>query len=164
VSEFFVNLGIPRELVVIIIAALPIFELRGAIPVALFTLNMPWYTALPLAVLGNLLPIPFILLFLEKIMEWLGHVVIFRRFFDWLSRRTMRRTEKALLTQNLGLAAFVAVPLPVTGAWTGSLAAVLFKFRFARAMLSIIAGVIIAGVIVTVLCELGLQAYLFISS
>ena len=163
-SEFFVNLGIPRELVVIIVAALPVFELRGAIPLALFSLNMPWYTALPLAIVGNLLPIPFLLLFWEKIMEWLGHVGFLRRFFEWLSRRTKKRTERVLLTQNLGLAAFVAVPLPVTGAWTGSLAAVLFKFRFARAMLSIIGGVVVAGVVVTVLCLLGLQAYLFISS
>ena len=129
-SEFLLSRGIPPELVVIIVAALPIFELRGAIPLALFTLDMSWYTALPLALLGNMLPIPLILLFLRRVMNWMGRVGLFRRFFDWLCERTMRRSEKLLRRQQVGLAAFVGVPLPFTGAWTSALTAVLFIFRF----------------------------------
>ncbi|MCL2150260.1 MAG: small multi-drug export protein [Dehalococcoidia bacterium] len=163
-ADFLVNLGIPLELVVIVVAALPIFELRGAIPLALFTFDMPWYTAFPLAFIGNMLPIPFILLLSTRIMRWLGRIGLFRRFFDWLCTRTRRRSEKLLQRQYIGLIAFVGIPLPFTGAWTGSLGAVLLDFKFIPAILSIAAGVLIAGVVVTAFCLLGWQTWLFIST
>jgi uncharacterized membrane protein len=154
-SEQLLNMGIPPELVVIIIAMLPIFELRGALPVAINVLDFPWYYALFLALIGNMLPVPFILLFLEGIIRVLGKVSHFRRFFDWLFERTRRRSQIIQKYERIGLALFVAVPLPFTGAWTGAVAAVLLGFGFKHAMLAIGLGVLIAGVIITCLSLLG---------
>ena len=163
-TDFLVNSGIPPALVVVVVAALPIFELRGAIPLALFTFDMPWYTAFPLAYVGNMLPIPFILLLATRVMKWLGHISLFRRFFDWLCERTKRRSQSLLKRQYVGLIAFVGIPLPLTGAWTGSLASVLLNFKFVPALLSVAVGVFLADVIVTAFCMLGWQTWLFISA
>jgi uncharacterized membrane protein len=163
-SDFLLGLGIPPELVVIVVAAVPIFELRGAIPLAMFSLNMPWYSALPLALLGNLLPVPFLLLFLKRVMKWLSRYGLFRRFFDWLCARTMRRSQRLHRNQLIGLILFVGIPLPITGAWTGSLAATLLDFDFKYSFVAIAIGVLLAGIIVTAFCLLGWQAFLLISS
>jgi len=153
--EELLSLGFSKELVVLIISALPIFELRGAIPVAINLFNFPWYYALLLAIIGNLIPVPIILLFLDAIVRFLSRVSIFDRFFRWLFAYTRRRGGIIERYERIGLALFVAIPLPVTGAWTGSLAAVLFGLKFKYATLSIFIGVLIAGVIVTCLSLLG---------
>ncbi len=153
--EEFLSLGFSKELVVLIISALPIFELRGAIPVAITVFHLPWYYALPLAIIGNLLPVPLILLFLDAISRFLSKVDFFDRFLQWLFEHTRKRGRVVERYERIGLALFVAIPLPVTGAWTGSLAAVLFGLKFKHAILSIFIGVFIAGTIVTCLCLLG---------
>lgn len=150
------NLDISQALIVLLIAALPILELRGAIPVAIIVFDFPWYYALLLAIVGNLLPVPFILLFLNAITRWLSKIAFFNRILSWLFERTRRRGKIIEKYERIGLVLFVAIPLPVTGAWTGSLAAVLFGLKFRHALLSIFAGVFIAGVIVTSLSLLGL--------
>jgi len=149
------NLGFPEELVVLIIAALPIFELRGALPVAINVFHIPWYYAFLLAITGNLLPVPFILLFLDAVSRLLSKVGLFSRMLNWLFERTRRRGRILERYERIGLTLFVAIPLPVTGAWTGSLAAVLFGLRFKHAFLSIFIGILIAGTIVTCLSLLG---------
>jgi uncharacterized membrane protein len=142
----------PEELLeVILIAASPIAELRLAIPLAINTFNFPWYYALLIAIIGNLLPVPFILLFLETATRLLSKVAIFKRMIDWLFERTQRRGKVIERYKRIGLVLFVAIPLPVTGAWTGSLAAVIFGLSFKRAFLSILVGITIAGIIVTCL-------------
>jgi len=153
--EELLGLGFSKELVVLIIAALPIFELRGALPVALNLFHFPWYYALPLAISGNLLPVPVILLFLNAISRCLSKIGFFDRFLHWLFEHTRRRGKVIEKYERIGLALFVAIPLPVTGAWTGSLAAVLFGLKFGHAFLSIFIGVCIAGIIVTCLSLLG---------
>lgn len=153
--EELLSLGFPKELVVVIIAALPIFELRGALPVAINLFHFPWYYALLLAIIGNLLPVPPILLFLNTIARLLGKVGFINRSVNWLFERTRRRGRVIERYERIGLALFVAIPLPVTGAWTGSLAAVVFGLRFKYSFLSIFIGVFIAGVIVTCLSLLG---------
>ncbi len=153
--EELLSLGFSKELVVLIISALPIFELRGAIPVAINVFHFPWYYALPLAIIGNLLPVPVILLFLDAITRFLSKVGFFDRFLQWLFEHTRKRGRVVERYERIGLALFVAIPLPVTGAWTGSLAAVLFGLKFRHAILSIFIGVFIAGIIVTCLCLLG---------
>jgi uncharacterized membrane protein len=153
--EELLGLGFSKELVVLIIAALPLLELRGAIPVAINMFGLPWYYALSLAFIGNLLPVPFLLLSLEGITRGLGRVAILRRMLNWLFERTRRRGEIIERYERIGLALFVAIPLPVTGAWTGSLAATLFGLQFKHAFLAIAAGVFVAGVIVTCLSLLG---------
>ena len=153
--EELLSLGLSKELVVLIIAALPIFELRGALPVAINLFHFPWYYALPLAIIGNLLPVPVILLFLDAISRWLSKTGFFDRFLRWLFERTRKRGRVVERYERIGLALFVAIPLPVTGAWTGSLVAVLFGLKFRYAFLSIFIGVCIAGIIVTCLSLLG---------
>ena len=153
--EELLSLGFSKELVVLIISALPIFELRGALPVAINLFHFPWYYALPLAIIGNLLPVPVILLFLDAISRCLSKVGFFNRFLHWLFEHTRKRGRIIERYERIGLALFVAIPLPVTGAWTGSLAAVLFGLKFKHAILSIFIGVFIAGIIVTCLSLLG---------
>ncbi|RKZ31062.1 hypothetical protein DRQ36_03335 [bacterium] len=148
--------GIPGDIVVVIIATLPIVELRGAIPVAMHLFDMPIPRSYILCVIGNIIPVPFILLLLGPVSRFLRKLKIFDRFFGWLFARTRRRSETIRKYEELGLIIFVAIPLPVTGAWTGSLAAFLFGLRFWPSFFCALAGVCIAGVIVTTFSALGL--------
>ena len=149
------GLGFSRELVVLTISALPLAELRGALPVAINLFHLPWHYALLLVIIGNLVPVPFLLLFLDTFSRLLSKISIFEKMLRWLFERTRRRGKIITRYERIGLALFVAIPLPVTGAWTGSLAAVLFGLKFKHAFLSIFAGVLIAGVIVTCATILG---------
>jgi uncharacterized membrane protein len=133
----------------LVLAASPISELRGAIPWAIIKNHFHWYYALPLAILGNLIPVPFILLFLDPLLRLLNKLAIFKRVLPWLLERTRRRGRIITRYERIGLVLFVAIPLPITGAWTGSLAAVLFGLKSKHALLSIFAGILIAGIIVT---------------
>ncbi len=153
--EELLSLGLSKELIVLIIAALPVLELRGAIPVAINILGLPWYYALSLALIGNLLPVPFILLFFKAITRGLARVDVFRRMLDWLFEHTRRRGRIVERYKRIGLVLFVAIPLPVTGAWTGSLVASLLGLPFKHAFLAILVGVFVAGIIVTCLSLLG---------
>ena len=153
--EQFANLDLPSILQVLGIAALPISELRGAIPWAILKLHLPWYYAFLLAIIGNLLPVPFLLLFFDATARFLSRISIFERMFHWLFEYTRRRGRIVERYRRIGLVLLVAIPLPITGAWTGSLAAVLFGIEFKHALISIFIGILIAGTIVTCLCLLG---------
>jgi uncharacterized membrane protein len=150
-----INLGVARELIVMIISALPIFELRGAIPVAINVFHFSWYYALFLAIIGNMLPIPFILLFLDAFVKVLRKIKWTSGLVDWVFNSTWRKVGVIQRYKHLGLAIFVGIPLPFTGAWTGAIAAVIMGISFKRAFVSILIGVIIAGVIVTALSLIG---------
>jgi len=150
-----VGSGFLNWLEVLALAASPISELRGAIPWAILKHHFPWYYAFLVAVIGNLLPVPFILLFLDTFSRLLSKIGIFERMLNWLFERTRRRGKMINRYERIGLALFVAIPLPVTGAWTGSLIAVLFGLKFKYAFLSIFIGILIAGVIVTCATLLG---------
>ncbi|MFQ5881216.1 MAG: COG2426 family protein [Candidatus Methylomirabilales bacterium] len=143
--------GLPPEVATFVIAALPISELRGAIPVALGVYKLPLWSALLWAVLGNLAPIPVILKLLEPISSFLSQRWrVWDRFFTWLFARTRRKGERYFhLYKELGLVLFVAAPLPITGAWTGAVAAFLFGLSLGRSFLLITVGVLIAGSLVT---------------
>lgn len=133
----------------LIIAMLPVIELRGSLPIAL-GLGLKWWVAILLSIIGNMIPIPFILLFFEKIERFLRRWKFFERFFDRLFESTRRKGERKLqVWGDLGLIFFVAIPLPITGAWTGSLVAYLLKLDRKKAFLSIFVGVVIAGFIVS---------------
>jgi uncharacterized membrane protein len=153
--EELLSLDVSDVLVVLGIAASPIAELRVAIPVAIIQYHFSWYHALPLAIIGNLLLVPVILLFFDAIARFLSRVRFFDRFLGWLFEHTRKRGRIIERYERIGLALFVAIPLPFTGAWTGSLAAVLFGLKFKQAMLSISIGVVIAGIIVTCATVLG---------
>jgi uncharacterized membrane protein len=140
---------------VIAIAASPISELRGAIPIAVSLYDFPWYYAFVFGIIGNLLPVPLILLFLDTVVQLLTKVHFLDRTLEWFFERTRKQGKIIDRYERIGLALFVAVPLPITGAWTGSILAVLLGLRFRHAMLSISIGVLIAGVIVTCATILG---------
>lgn len=150
--------GLPRELVVVLLGALPIAELRGAIPLALYY-GMTLPKAYTLAVIGNFLPVIPLLVLLEPVSSKLRRFPLWARFFDWLFERTRRRAETVQKYEAIGLMLFVAIPLPVTGAWTAAVAALLFKIRFRYALPAICAGILLAGVVVSVLCSLGMLSW-----
>jgi uncharacterized membrane protein len=141
----------PEPLAVMLLGTLPIFELRGAIPFAIGVLDMPVLQAYVWAVLGNLLPLPFILLFLGPVTSWAeSHWPGLHRFLERLFSHTRRRhTGRFDRWRDLALITFVAIPLPITGAWSGALAAFVFGVERRKAFALISVGVLIAGVIVT---------------
>ncbi len=141
--------GVLEILWVILTAMTPISELRGAIPLALFKLGMSPVQAYIYSVIGNMLPVIPLLLFLEPVSNWLRRYRSFDRFFDWLFARTRRYNDRMEKYGALGLFSFVAIPLPMTGAWTGCAAAFVFGIRFKYAFPTILAGVLVAGVIMT---------------
>jgi len=153
--EELINSGIAKELIVIIISALPVIELRGALPIAINVFHMPWYWAYLLAVIGNMLPVPILLLFFDALARIVSKVGTGKKLVDWVFRHTRRHEKMIQKYEWLGLMLFVAIPLPMTGAWTGSIIAFILGMRFTYAFLSILCGVIIAGAIVTCLCLLG---------
>lgn len=133
-----------------LLAMTPIGELRAAIPTAMYIYYLSWQTAYITAVLGNLVPVIFLLLFLEPVSKFLSkNFKVFDRFFSWLFAKTRRRADSKLKRYGyLALVLFVAVPLPLTGAWTGSVIAFLFNIPFKFAFPLIALGVLIAGLIV----------------
>jgi len=145
--------GSSPEALTVLLAAMPVSELRGAIPWATFVLNMNWSEALAWSLFGNIIPVPLILVLMNPAQNYLRKVPLFNRFFDWLFARTRRKGRLIEQYQAVGLALFVAVPLPVTGAWTGSIAAFLFGIRFVPAFIAICFGVVMAGTIVTLACQ-----------
>jgi len=149
---------IPKELTVVIVSALPISELRGAIPLALYY-GMPLTKAYWLSVLGNVAIIPPALVFFEPVSSALRKFKVWLRFFDWLFERTKKNSDSIQKYEALGLFIFVAIPLPFTGAWSGIIAASLFKIRFRYALTAITAGVLCAGLIVSMLCGLGILSW-----
>ena len=154
-SEFWLGLGLPPELLVFLAAVLPVSELRVALPLAINVLGIPWYWAYLIALAGNLLPIPVILVLLEKVLNLLERFSFMRGFTRWIYALGQRRSTPVEKYKRIGLMMLVAVPLPVTGAWTGSLVAVVLGLNYKEALIYISLGVAIAGVIVTSLCLLG---------
>ena len=146
----------PGEIVMMLLSALPLTELRASIPVAYTVMAdkwcWPWWKIYLLAVAGNMIPVPFILMLLGPVSRWLSRWKLFERFFAWLFERSRRRAGTHIEKYKaLGLAAFVAIPLPVTGAWTGCVAAFVFGIPKRLAIPSILLGVVTAGAIVTLI-------------
>ncbi|MGN1012849.1 MAG: COG2426 family protein [Clostridia bacterium] len=142
-----------KYLIVGIISMVPIVELRGAIPIAEgLGLNILLYY--PIAIIGNMLPVPFIYLFARKILEWGKDKKIIGKFFTWCLQKGEKGGEKLKETAgNSGifwaLLFFVGIPLPGTGAWTGTLAASFLKIDFKTSISAVMLGVLLAGVIMS---------------
>lgn len=137
-----------KILYVFLCSMVPIIELRGAIPLGT-GLGLPWFINLPLSVIGNFLPVPFILLFIRSLLSWMKKVRFLSSAACWLEKKAHKQSTKVLQRASLGLFIFVAIPLPGTGAWTGALIASLLDMRMKYALPSIFAGVMVAGLIVT---------------
>jgi uncharacterized membrane protein len=149
---------VPEWLITLVVAAFPISEVRGAIPLAVVVYGYSPLQAYLLSVFGNLLVIIPLLLFLGPVSDYLRRFACGDKFFTWLFARTRRKCIQD--HENFGLAAlaiFVAIPFPMTGAWTGCVVAFLLGFRFWPAFVAIAAGVLVAGVIVTMFTVLGIR-------
>ena len=150
--------SVPPWISTVVLAALPVSELRGAIPLAIGVYGLEPLDAYLLAVIGNMLPVIPLLLFLEPVSNYLRRLKFMDTFFDWLFNRTRKNhTERFEKYGILALTLFVAIPLPVTGAWTGCAAAFVFGIRFKWALPAIFLGVLIAGIIVTSLTVAGIS-------
>ncbi len=143
-----------KLLVVLLISMIPLVELRGAIPIAVgMELGLPEWLILLLALVGNILPVPIIYLFARKVLNWGVNVKWqpFRNFCQFCLEKGEKAGEKLLKNAKggayVGLLLFVAVPIPGTGAWTGTLAASILNLDFKKTMLAIIMGIMIAGAI-----------------
>lgn len=157
----------PGEIVLMLLSALPLTELRASIPVAFTVMaeswNWPWWKVYLLAVAGNMLPVPFILMLLGPVSRWLSRWKVFDRFFNWLFERTRKRVGPHIKRyEAFGLTLFVAIPLPVTGAWTGSVAAFVFDVPRKQAIPAIFLGVLIAGAIITLIMKGALSGLSFL--
>ena len=128
----------------------PVFELRGAIPVGVAA-GLPFWSVFAAAILGNLLPVPFLILFTRRVFEWLRKKSAFlERLVSRMEKKAASKEELLKKYELLGLCILVAIPLPGTGAWTGSLVAAVFDIRLKHAFPAIALGVLIAAVIVSV--------------
>lgn len=150
--------GFRPEWIVLIVSALPLIELRGAIPIGV-ALGMPITEVFLLAMLGNLLPVPFILLLLGPIRKWATRWPVVGPILRWAEERAWKRRDQVERYGFWGLVGFVGVPLPGTGAWSGSLVAVLLELRFWPALLANALGVLIAGILIALLSTLGFAAF-----
>ncbi len=138
-------------LITLLWAMAPVSELRVAIPYA-WSQGMNHVLAYVLSVTGNIIPVIPLLLFLGPVSKFLRRFRLFDKFFSWWFSRTLRRSRLVEKYEALGLVLFVMIPLPVTGAWTGSVAAFLLGIRFRFAFPAIILGVLLAGIIVSSVC------------
>jgi uncharacterized membrane protein len=150
-----INSNISKELITVLLSMLPVAELRLALPIAITVFDIPWYEAFGLSVLGNIIPVPFLLLFFEAVSKLVQRNKTGKKFINWLLTRTAKKTASVEKYKHLGLIVFVAIPLPLTGAWTASLVAYILGLRLLPAFIDITLGVIGAGIIVTALSLLG---------
>ncbi|MEA1974265.1 MAG: small multi-drug export protein [Bacillota bacterium] len=147
--EFLKHLHIfSKELQILIISALPIIELRGAIPIG-HLLNIDPIKTLIISLIGSMMPVPFLLIFLNPVFKKIRNYSFFRKKIDKLTHRTLKRINNVKTFSLISLVLFVAIPLPGTGIWTGSLAATLTNLDFKKAFFAILLGDIIAGILVT---------------
>ena len=154
VQWFVQNLGgsAAKELIIFIISMIPILELRGGLLAAgPAFLNVPMWRAIPICIIGNLIPVPFILLFITKIFTWLKGTEHLKPFVEKMENRAMNKKEQIEKYEFWGLLLFVGIPLPGTGAWTGSLIAALLGIKFKKAFPAVCLGILLASFIMTVL-------------
>ncbi len=140
----------PPQLAVMLVSMLPIVELRGGIPLARI-LELPLFQAIFFSVLGNIIPIPFILLFIRKIFDWLRPTKHIGGLIKRLEKRAMNKSDSIANAEFWGLAVFVGVPLPGTGGWTGALIAALLEIDVKKASLAILLGIAMAATIMSLI-------------
>jgi len=149
--EFFIDLfgGISKEVIIFIISLMPILELRGGL-LAASLLHIEFLRAVGICILGNILPIPIVLLFLEKVLYLLGKWSVTKKIVTWLEKKVDSKREQIDKYGYLGLIIFVGIPLPGTGAWTGSLLAVMLGLNKKKSFICILIGVLLAAIIMSI--------------
>lgn len=154
---------LPQWFQIFFMSMIPWLEARYVIPVAIKVMGWQWWQAFPLAVAGNLLPVPFILLFFKYIEKYLRRFKFWSDLMDRLFSYTRRRANSKIQRyEYMGLLLFVALPVPFTGAWTGSLIAYLFGLKFIKSFITIFAGLVAAAAIMTFLTLTGVDIMIII--
>lgn len=151
VTWFMENLAgkISKEMIVFIISMVPILELRGGL-LASSVLNIPIVKAIWICVIGNIIPVPFILLLITQVFNWMKKWKIFRPMVEKLENKAMGKSEQIEKYEFWGLVLFVGIPLPGTGAWTGSLIAALLGVKFRKAFPAVMLGIVLATIIMSI--------------
>ena len=139
---------VSKEAIIFIISMIPILELRGGLLAASpALLNVPITRAIPLCIIGNLLPIPFILLLIEHVLIWMENVPGLGKIARWVRAKADKNKDSIQKYGFWGLTLFVGIPLPGTGAWTGTLAASILDMKFKDVLIACMGGVLLAGII-----------------
>ena len=150
-------------IITFLIAMVPLVELRGAVPYAIAT-GIPMWQALIIGVVGNMLPVPIIFFFARHVLEWGADKPVIGGFFTWCLKNGHNGGKKLAATAGdrglfIALLLFVGIPIPGTGAWTGTLAASILDWNFKQSVIAVMLGVILAGLIMGTLTILGLGAF-----
>lgn len=145
-----------------LISMVPIVELRGGIPFGI-GMGLEWWHAVIICMIGNMLPVPIIFFFARKVLEWGADKPVIGKFFTWCLEKGHHGGEKLKKAAGKGmfwaLFLFVGIPLPGTGAWTGTLAASLLDLDFKKSIVAVMGGVVLAAAIMTILSLLGVAAF-----
>lgn len=148
-----------KFLFTMLVSMVPIVELRGGLPIGV-ALGLPYPVAFTAAVIGNLLPAPFIVVYIRRIFQWMRrHMPRLDGLVDSLEKKAHLKGQRVSKYKYLGLLLFVAIPLPGTGAWTGSLAAAFLDMPLRKALPSIVLGVLLAGCIMLGLTAVGINVF-----
>ena len=151
IENFFLE-TVGKELCVFFCSMIPIIELRGAIPLGA-ALGLPLWQSFTLSIVGNMLPVPIILLFVKKVLSFMSRcrVKFFNKVANYIYDKAEKNRAKIEKYSFWGVALFVGIPLPMTGAWTGSLVAAIIDMKFWKAVLSALVGVLCAGVVMALI-------------
>lgn len=145
----FLSQYVSSDMAVFLVSMVPLIELRGSVILGT-AIGMPWLRVLLISIIGNMIPIPFILIFGEKIFSWLRRRPMFSGFTAWYEKHLMDKSATVQKYSFWGLMIFVGIPLPGTGAWSGSCLAVLLGVPPKRAFPAIVCGILLAGIIMTI--------------
>lgn len=140
--------GAGKEAALFIVSMIPLIELRGAVPLGAL-MGMEWWKVFAISVVGNLIPVPFVLLLGRPIFGWLKKTRLLSGFAHWYENKLLSKADKVRRYEAIGLCLFVGIPLPGTGAWSGAVLAALLDLRMRSALLAIAGGVVLAGIIMT---------------
>lgn len=159
IFQFLTDTTVGKCLFTMLVSMVPIIELRGGLPFGV-ALGLPYYLAFPAAVLGNLIPAPFIIVYIRRIFELMRkYMPKLNGLVDKLEKKAHLKGQKVQKYQYLGLWIFVAIPLPGTGAWTGSLVAAFLGMRLKKALPAVVMGVLTAGCIMLALTHVGVNLF-----
>ena len=159
IFQFLTDTTVGKCLFTMLVSMVPIIELRGGLPFGV-ALGLPYYLAFPAAVLGNLIPAPFIIVYIRRIFELMRkYLPRLNGLVDKLEQKAHLKGQKVQKYQYLGLWIFVAIPLPGTGAWTGSLVAAFLGMRLKKALPAVVMGVLTAGCIMLALTHVGVNLF-----
>ena len=151
INLWFQTTAVGEFLWTMLVSMVPVIELRGGLPIGV-AMGLPLWVAFVAAVIGNMMPVPFIILFVRRVFFWIRQKLPrLHHFIDKLERRAEDKQELILKYKTWGLLILVAIPLPGTGAWTGALVAALMDLRMKKALPAIFGGVVVAGLIISVI-------------